>query len=77
MRLTVAIFVIFSCPKGSSIGDEVTGGAGAAGAVLSKSREVPGKCRGSLGKGRGGLGKCWGRMGKCGRRRKMTENDGK
>ena len=32
---------IFSCPKGSSIGDEVTGAAaGAAAAVLRKSREV-------------------------------------
>ena len=56
------MFWVFSCPKGSSIGDEVTGaGAGAAAgggaAILRKSREVPGKCRGSLGKGRGGLGK--------------------
>ena len=35
-----------SCPKGSSTCDEVTGGGGggaAAHAVLSKSREVPGK----------------------------------
>ena len=44
------IFMIFSCPKGSSIGDEVTGAAAGGGAVLSKSREVPGKCRGSPGK---------------------------
>ena len=43
--------IIFSCPRGSSIADEVTGGAGGGGAaVLCKSREVPGKCRGSPGK---------------------------
>ena len=45
---------IFSCPRGSSIADEVTGGggggAGGVSAVLGKSREVPGKCRGSQGK---------------------------
>ena len=47
---------IFSCPKVSSIGDEVTGGAAAANAaiaaaaILWKSREVPGKCRGGPGK---------------------------
>ena len=56
------IFLIFSCPKGSSTCDEVTGGGGgAAGAILSKSREVPGKCRGSPGR----AGDAWGSAGEA------------